>query len=167
MKNLLIISIILTFTACSVFQTEEQQKSSGKETNKVEEVYIFDEVSETHDNTSEIKELEKEIDNTLSEDKKSDQSVFDEPVHSKSQNKVGESNNYFLQLGAFTTLKRAEQYVNQIKNQVPFVLSIIYDSETTYYTVRSSSYSTRKEVEDVRTQLWNNNLFKDSFIITE
>lgn len=167
MKTILALLLVVTFVSCSIFQTTEQQEETvAKEDNKVEEVYVFDDVSENEIKTEEIDQLKKEIDKSLQEKDKQEVDVFDEPIiKDGTPDKSGTK--YYLQLGAFTTLGRAEQYVKEIENTAPFVLSIIYNPDNTYYTVRSSAYLTRTEIEEVRAKLWSNNLFKDAFIITE
>lgn len=168
MKILLVLLSVFTFVSCSIFQTTEQQEKESvtKDDDKVEEVYVFDDVSENNNNTEEIDKLKKEIDKSLEEKEKQEVDVFNEPIIKKDDLQQS-GTKYFLQLGAFTTLSRAEQYVKEINNTVPFVLSIIYNPNNSFYTVRSKSYSTRIEVEEVRSKLWSNNLFKDAFIITE
>jgi len=170
MKHLIIVIIIFAFGACSIFQPsqEQEQEQVQEESEKIEEVYVFDEVPEDEDKKEEeIKELEKEIDKAQQETKQAEIDVFDEPVVTQDVSNAIAGSKFFLQLGAFSNLKRAEKYVEEINNQVPFILSIIYNPENSLYTVRSSAYSTKEEVENVRTQLWNSNLFLDSFIITE
>ncbi len=167
MRKIFLLVSVFVFISCSIFQTTDQQdETASEEDSKVEEVYVFDDVSENESKTEEIDQLKKEIDNKLKEKEKQEVDVFDEPVVTNDTPKQS-GNKYFLQLGAFTTLSRAEQYVKEIDNSVPFVLSIIYNPENSYYTVRSSAYTTRAEIEEVRTKLWSNNLFKDAFIITE
>lgn len=169
MKKIIVISVFLSFTACSVFQTSEQEENVAKEDEKVDEVYVFDEVSENDDKADQIKDLEKDLDNTLSKEKenKVELDAFGEPIAVTDGVKTLNGNSFFLQLGAFSTLKNAEQYVREINSQVPFVLSIIYNSKTSFYTVRSSPYLTKQEVEQIRRDLWRKNLFKDAFIVTE
>lgn len=171
MKNLLIITIALLFSACSIFQPSETKEEITKDDKNVDEVYVFDEVSETEDNSDKIKELEKDINNTLNNEK--EETVVEVDAFGETTKTVTESNSYaegesfFLQLGAFSSLKNAEQYVGQVNTQVPFVLSIIYNSQTSLYTVRSSKYPTKEEVEVIRDDFWSKGLFKDAFIVTE
>lgn len=169
MKTLLIIGIALLFSGCSIFQTSDTKEEVAEEGEKVDEVYVFDEVSETEDNSEKIKELEKDINNTLNTEK--DETIvevdaFGETTKTSSYTSDN-GNSFFLQLGAFSSLKNAEQYVGEVDAQVPFVLSIIYNSQTSLYTVRSSEYSTKEEVEVVRDDFWSKGLFKDAFIVTE
>lgn len=172
MKTLLIIGIALLFSGCSIFQTSDTKEEVAEEGKKVDEVYVFDEVSETEDNSEKIKELEKDINNTLNTEK--DETIIEVDAFGETTKTAEASsyssdngNSFFLQLGAFSSLKNAEQYVGEVDSQVPFVLSIIYNSQTSLYTVRSSEYSTKEEVEVVRDNFWSKGLFKDAFIVTE
>jgi hypothetical protein len=170
MKYLLIILIMFSFSACSIFQTTDKKEEVVDEKEEVDEVYVFDDVSENVDKAEEIKELEEEIDNTLGETDNQnleDTGVFNDTKVSQKAELPTEGNSYFLQLGAFSSLKRAEQFVGEIDSLVPFSLSIIYNSQTSLYTVRSSAYTNRPDVEKVRADFWSKNLFKDAFIITE
>lgn len=175
MKTLLVVLVALLFSACSIFQPSETQEEVADDGGKVDEVYVFDEVSETEDNSEKIKELEKDINNTLSNEK--DETVVEvdafgettKTVNStyETTNSSADGESFFLQLGAFSSLKNAEDYVNKIDSQVPFVLSIIYNSQTSLYNVRSSKHPTKEEVENIRDDFWSKNLFKDAFIVTE
>lgn len=168
MKTIILVLLVLSFSACSIFQTSEKEEKSAKKDSDTEEVYVFDDVSEKEDNSDQIKELEKELDKSISNENKNNQQevdIFDSPVDNTNISKTG--NSFYLQLGAFSTLKRAEQYVDEVENQVPFQLSVIFNSKNSLYTVRSSAYSTKAEVQQIRENLWNRNLFKDSFIVTE
>ena len=167
MKQLLLLLTTIVFVSCSIFQTTDQQEqTASEEDSTVEEVYVFDDVSENESKTEEIDQLKKEIDNKLQEKEQREVDIFDEPIDKNEAHQLGGSK-YFLQLGAFTTLKRAEQFVKEINNNVPFLLSIIYNPDNSFYTVRSTVYSTRSEVEEVKSKLWSNNLFIDAFIVTE
>ena len=166
MKNLIIVLIAIGLSACSIFQssTNEEEKQAEK-VEKPEEVYVFDDVSEKKDKTEEIKQLEKEIDNTVVQN--NDSEISDETIYEFKKQSQTVGNKYFLQLGAFSTLKRAEQYVGEITTQVPFNLSIIFNQNNAFYTVRSQPYNSREEVEIIREQFCAKNKFKDAFIITE
>ena len=196
MKKLFIpIFLIVFISACSVFQeTTSYEEVDKPDTDKTDEVYVFDEVKDADSSTtSEIKDLNKEIDNTLSENKenvnnnelvKPNETVVEtvtEPVTTEYE-KVETTTNYeqpttyeepsnevqfYVQLGAFSTLARAEKFSSQIDSVVPFALSIIFDSSREFYIVRSTPYSTRTEAESIRNELRNNRKFKDCFIVTE
>ena len=175
MKILSLILGLLLFSACSIFQSSENTEEKVPEEEKLDEVYIFDDdddfYEEPQTNTEEIKQLENEIDNTLNSGNNEGQQNQTQPVvneeNAPQEDLDDEPVYYFLQLGAFSKLKLAEQFVTQISSQTPFNLSIIYNSKTSYYNVRSSAFSTREEVEQIRRDLWSKNLFNDAFIVTE
>lgn len=175
MKYLLITILAFYLSACSIFQTSENEEQEvTKQKEQTEEVYVFDDVADDG-NSDDIKELEEEIDSSINENESVNQDFSTENVNESpvKENALSSGDlkkeipSYYLQLGAFSSLKRAEQYVDQITSDVPFNLSIIYNSQTSLYTVRSSSYTTRTEVEKIRTEFWKRDLFKDSFIVTE
>ncbi len=154
---------MISLSACSIFQSGEKETQQNNGSNdSSDEVYVFDEVSETDVNTTNTKEVTKEV-----EQVKSEEDVFDETVVNN-ENKIKYSaNKFYLQFGAFSTLKRAEKFVNDNNLQINLVLSIIYDSNTELYTVRSSAYNTKPEVEKIKNDFWKKNLYKDAFIVTE
>ena len=171
MKPIIIIILMSLFAGCSIFQTQEKENNSVESAEDTEEVYVFDDPSEDNETeesrSAEIKELEKEIDNTVKENDTVEVDVFDEPVTQQTGAGISKNVSYYLQLGAFSSLKRAEEFASKIETDVPFKLAIIYNTNTTYYNVRSTAYSTRSEVEKVRDALFAKNLFKDAFIVTE
>ncbi len=189
MKKLFIPFILIVFiSACSVFQeTTSYEEVDKPDTEKSDEVYVFDEVNDNDSTASEIKDLNKEIDNTLSENKENvneeeqaetNETVVEtvtEPVTTEYE-KVETTTIYeepsnevqfYIQLGAFSTLARAEKFSSQIDSALPFALSIIFDGSKEFYIVRSAPYSTRAEAESVRDNLRNDSKFKDCFIVTE
>ena len=166
-KYLFLMSVFII--SCSTFQNTNDEKETSESSDDVEEVYVFDEVSEENEKakSEEIKALEKEIDNTLNKEKTEEVDIFDEPVVNTPNTNVQGNALYYLQLGAFSSLKNAEEFAAKIESEVPFNLSIIYSAETTYYNVRSNAYSTRNEVEQIKNDLFKKNVFKDAFIVTE
>ncbi len=162
MKILIIISLSLFLVSCSIFQVSEKDENK---TGNVEEVYVFDEVSDTQDQSDEAKSLKDEVDNTFTNlDERASKNNTD---NSQNLSKSYDGNVFYLQLGAFTTLKRAEQFKDEINSKVPFKLSIIFNTNNSLYTVRSSPYSTKEEINEIKNGFWKQNLFLDAFIVTE
>lgn len=170
MKNITLLLLIISLSACSIFQSgeKETQQNTGNNDSS-DEVYVFDEVSETDVNTTNTKKAAKEIEQVKSEDTstKTKEDLFDESVVNNETKINYSANKYFLQFGAFSTLNRAEKFVNENNSQINLVLSIIYDSNTELYTVRSSAYNTKPEVEKIKNDFWKRNLYKDAFIVTQ
>ena len=166
MKKLLLLLFALSLTSCSIFQSGEEDESIEKK-DDAEEVYVFDDTSESKNKSEQIDDLKKEVDHSLntqgnssvSKKSKEESSVFND------RNSSGQS--FYLQLGAFSALKRAEQFIQENDTKVPFVMSIVYNNEKGLYTVRSTAYSTKAEAEMMRDGFKNQNMFKDSFIVTE
>ena len=190
MKKLLLPLFLIVFLAsCSVFQeTTSYEEVDNADADNSEEVYVFDEVNEDGAKTNEIKDLNNEIDNTLNDENKEttnktnyevESTVVEtvtEPAVTTEKEKVETVTTYeqpvntvqfYVQLGAFSTIKRAERFASQIDPEVPFGLSIIFDGSKEYFIVRSSPYATRTEAEGIRDELKHKTKFKDCFIVTE
>ena len=98
--------------------------------------------------------------------------VFDEVPASDSfqiDNTEKELNyNYFVQIGAFTTKASAENFVEGSTNTLNEELQIKYSSISNMYTVRLKElFSSRIEAEKRRNELWQDDKFKDAWIVKE
>lgn len=168
MKNIILLLFVISLSACSIFQSGEKEEQNTGSNDSSEEVYVFDEVSENDVNTKDVaKEIEKVKPKPKDASIDTEEDVFDESVVNNETATNYSKNKFYLQLGAFSTLKRAEKFVNDNNSQINLVLSIIYDSNTALYTVRSSAYNSKPEVEKIKNDFWNKNLYKDAFIVTE
>ena len=169
MKNIILLFIIVSLTACSIFQSTEKDSQKETSNDSADEVYVFDEVSENEVDNKAVKTIEKELEKSKSEKVKNNTEVdvFDETVVNNDRQFQSASNKFYLQLGAFSTLKRAEIFVNDNNSKINLVLAIIYNPNTELYTVRSSAYNTKPEVEKIRDDFWKKNLYRDAFIVTE
>lgn len=135
---LLTIILIILFTACS--SSEETVKTDQDEQP---EIYIFDDVSDEID-TSAITEVEQPA-------------VTSDPRSTK----------YYVQVGAFTTRDRADEFVKLKSPRTTYQLNITYSEEVKLYVVRIPAFSTRAEAEKVRNDFWQSGLFNDAFIVTQ
>ena len=98
--------------------------------------------------------------------------VFDEVPASDSfqiDNTEKELNyNYFVQIGAFTTKASAENFVEGSTNTLNEELQINYSSISNMYTVKLKElFSSRIEAEKRRNELWQDDKFKDAWIVKE
>ena len=76
--------------------------------------------------------------------------------------------NYFVQIGAFTTKASAENFVEGSTNTLNEELQIKYSSISNMYTVRLKKlFSSRIEAEKKRNELWQDDKFKDAWIVKE
>ena len=75
---------------------------------------------------------------------------------------------YIVQIGAFTTKDRADEFVAKSKNKVNDKLNVIFNSSVNLYVVQlANHYASHEEAEKVRNELWNDKEFKDAWIVTE
>lgn len=133
------ISLLLLVGCSSSEETTKQEEESEPE------IYVFDDVAE-------------EIDT-------SDTEVPEEPVvlEPTDVNQTG----YFVQVGAFTSRDRAEQFVNENSTKTNYQLNITYSEGVNLYVVQIPPFSTRAEAEKIRNEFWQSGLFKDAFILTK
>ncbi|MBN1637977.1 MAG: SPOR domain-containing protein [Ignavibacteriales bacterium] len=158
MKSL--ISAVLLFILLILFgcaPTEETTDSRYDEKSKVEnkdtqtdEIYIFEDTEE---------------DEPVVVKPKKEEYIFDDQDVSVDNKNVLSSNNYYVQLGAFSKEDGAKVYVevNQSYAQTP--LNITYDSERGLYLVRSKPLNSRQEAENLRNELKKQERFKDVFLV--
>lgn len=74
---------------------------------------------------------------------------------------------YVVQIGAFTTKDRAENFMNDSKNKINHSLNIAYSKEVNLYVVQlSTAYTSKTDAEKIRNEIWKMNEFKDAWILT-
>lgn len=140
-KVFALLSILFLFlSACS--SSGETSTETTQETQP--EVYVFDDVTEPADSINEVKET-----------------IPAEPVVESTAAK------YFVQVGAFTTRERAEQFYNENSSKISYPMNISYSDEVKLFVVQLPAFSTREEAEKVRNELWQTSTFKDAFIVTK
>jgi cell division protein FtsN len=74
---------------------------------------------------------------------------------------------YIVQIGAFTTKERAQNFAEESKQLLPFDVKISFSRQNNLYVVQLSDYYTsRTEAESVRNDLWKKEKFRDAWILT-
>lgn len=74
---------------------------------------------------------------------------------------------YVVQIGAFTTKERAEEFVSLCKTKIKNEISISYSEQVKLYVVQLVPfYKSKKEAELVRDELKLNPEFNDAWIVT-
>lgn len=144
MKKLfyIVIAIGIIFIAgCS--SSEETTKQQEEENEP--EIYVFDDVTDDIDTT----EIKTPVETDISE-----------PVNTN-------QNNYYVQVGAFTSQDRAKQFVDENRSKTNYQLNITYSEDVQLYVVQIPPFSTRAEAEKIRNEFWQSGLFKDAFILTK
>lgn len=132
-------SIILSISLLlfSCSSTKEEVKEENKN-----DVYVFDEVPNDSLNTEQIEKVGEEV-----------------SINSKSFW-------YVVQIGAFTTEDKANEFANYSKEKLNRELDVSFSNDVGLFVVQLKPFKTRKEAETVRNQLWQMNDFKDAFILT-
>ncbi|MCH7774042.1 MAG: SPOR domain-containing protein [Bacteroidetes bacterium] len=76
--------------------------------------------------------------------------------------------NFFVQIGAFTTKASAEEFAEESENTLNKELEIKYSSISNLYTVRLKElFNSRIEAEKKRNELWQDDKFKDAWLVKE
>lgn len=111
----------------------------SEETTKKEEVYVFDEVPS---------------ENTITPPTTGEYPTLSETY-------------YVVQIGAFTTKKRAEDFADLSRKKLLNEISISYSEKVNLYVVQIVPfYKSRQEAEMVRDNLRQNPDFNDAWIVT-
>ncbi|MCF6270816.1 MAG: SPOR domain-containing protein [Melioribacteraceae bacterium] len=141
--------IINTFLFVSLFYivgcsaTKETDKDTASETQSV---YVFDDITTT---------------DTLS--------TAAEEVPVTEVSKVEEESSafefYIVQLGAFSTLEKAETFVNSTKDKTDYELNIHYSEKVNLHVVQLTPFRSREKADEVRDELRNIPEFNGAFIV--
>ena len=110
----------------------------------------------------------------INSDKTDSLYVFDNiPVDStKDENlvvipKISNVKLYIVQIGAFTTKEKAEDFTDKIRNKINYNIEIEYSQSVNLYVVQIKPFYDKKEdAEAVRNKLWKIDEFKDAWILT-
>lgn len=142
MKKIIFFSlsfIFLIFIRCSSSEETTQSEQDQKEP----EIYVFDDITDPVD-TNQV-----------------------EDVSQPPQADVIATTQYYVQVGAFTSQSRADQFVKEKASKTSFQLNITYSEEVRLFVVRLPAFSLKNEAEKVRNEFWQSGLFNDAFIVTQ
>jgi len=142
MKKFLLVLPIAYLIGCSAIQ--ENDISSSKTKN---DVYVFDDVSSTDTTTTAAKEVV-------------------EPVSVKIEDSLPSTIQFYIvQVGAFSTQKKAEKFVSEVKDKLEQELNIHKNDNTGFYVVQLNPFRTRKDAEKVRDELKQIKEFSGAWIV--
>lgn len=149
LKLLLVFGLLIIYTvACS------SSKESASDTNSNEqEVYIFDDVSEV-DNEAISHEA---VEVTTTE-------KVESPTPAEQVSPIVEGG-YTVQVGAFSTKEKAENFLRDVNSKIDYNLNIINSNKSGLFVVQLPIFDSRAEAEKVRNELWNIPQFSDAFIV--
>ena len=129
--------LFVTFFAILLGACSSSKDSTDKNNNDAEEVYIFDEVPAS---------------DSFQSDNEEDDLNY----------------NIFVQIGAFTTKVSAEDFAEEGVQTLNKKFEVKYSSISNLYTVRLKEYfKSRIEAEKIRNELWQDDKFKDAWIVKE
>ena len=129
--------IFITFITIFFVACSSSKDTSDKNNNDEDEDYVFDEVPAS----------DSHIPDNTEEDLKY---------------------NFFVQIGAFTSKKSAEDFAEESANNLNKEIEVKYISNSNLYTVRLKEFfGSRIEAEKIRNELWQDDKFKDAWIVKE
>ena len=136
-----LLTIIVLLFGCSASQETTETAQETKEP----EVYVFDDVTDVTQDTTEVEPLP------------------EPPVNYNTP----KTTQYYVQVGAFTSRGRAEQFVKENAAKLDYIMDISYSDDVKLHVVQLPPFNTRAEAETVRNRLWQTEVFKDAFILTK
>lgn len=154
LRSLLLILLFSFIIACTS-STETTQES------KEPDFYVFDDVEKIDTIKSEPVAAEKVMTDSTAKAKVDTTAL---PVDNE---KVSTGFKYILQLGAFSTRERAEQFIIENQSKISFLMNLTQKGPNNLYTVHLSPFKEKAEAESVRNTIWKIPVFKDAFIVTE
>ena len=97
--------------------------------------------------------------------------VFDDSPEDKPEvenESLEKENSYFLiQIGAFTTRRRAQLFADESKNKLGREVTVSYSSDVNLFVVQvDKKFVTKKDAELVRNQIREKEEFKDACIVS-
>ncbi len=160
--RLMIITYLVIFllSGCAAVK----QQSAGNETEGKEDVYVFDDV--TNIDTVAVENIPVQDSTEAVYGKNLSAPDETDPVKTAKNLNPPESK-FSVQLGAFSSLENANNFVNDIQSQFDFPLEIFFNEKVNLYTVRTKTFDTREEAEQLRDKLRKTKKFSDAFIVTE
>ncbi len=138
-KIILIFSFLLFIVGCS----SSEETTNTEETESQPEIYVFDDVTEPDDTSG--------------------TEILPPPQTETNENIT----QYFVQVGAFTSQERADQFLKENSSKTKYQLDVTYSQNVQLFVVRLPAFSTKTEAEKVRNEFWKSGLFNDAFIVTQ
>jgi len=79
----------------------------------------------------------------------------------------GTVNLFIVQIGAFTTIERANEFADYSRRKLNKDIKVNYNEGANLYVVQvHPPFDTKEEAENYRNQLWNYKEFNDAWIVT-
>jgi len=141
MKKLSLFILLIYLVGCSAMQESEKDNSNEKQN-----VYVFDDISTSDTTSTEAKDVT-------------------EASISKKDTSETSFQFFIVQVGAFSTLEKAETFVEATKGKTDYELNIHYSDEKKLHVVQLPPFRTKEKAEEVRDKLWKISDFNGAFIV--
>ena len=148
------INYFLIFLSTFLFACASSEQTIQQSQKKETEIYVFDEVNKQ--DTTKV-EIPKQVE------------VKNEEMKAVPEVKAPTGTSlkkYIVQVGAFSTLERAQTFVSENQSKIAYLMNITLRDTDKYFVVRLPSFGSREDAEKVRNNIWQISAFKDAFIIT-
>lgn len=140
-------------------------------------VFILAACSASTESAEEIKQEEQTQEEQVTQKETADtlyidEIEFEQPSEENSGEEIIEEVNttpvtmYVVQIGAFSTLDKAESFADNARNRLSQDVIVNYDDVKMLYVVQLMPVATKTEAESTRNDLWKIDTFKDAFIVT-
>ncbi len=160
MKKFFIVSINLITVFLTACTSSEQTQTDQKK----QEIYVFDDVEKI--DTLQNRTNEQVQDSiSISEPSQKDSVININISTDTLSNSVKQE--YIVQVGAFSTRERAEQFIQENKVKSKYELILSFSEKVHLHVVQLNPFPTKEEAEAARNELWEIPIFKGAFIITK
>ncbi len=145
------------------------QKQTTKDKENKNDVYVFDQIGHKDNKVKDESSIDSAkvvtVDSTITNEV---QPIFEEKKEVDSTPTVETPKLYFVQLGAFTTQERAEEFIKEAEELLEKkTFTITFSDEKELFLVQLPPFKDKKEAEKVRNRLWKYDQFKDAFIVEQ
>ncbi len=141
--SLIIAAVILASCGQSQQAVKTSSSASTQEQSKKDSLYVFDQVPTSNVQT------------------KQDTALASQPAKTL-------TTYYVVQIGAFSTKERADEFAEQSRNKIKGEIVVKFDNSVNLYVVRvAKDYTTHEEAEQERNEIWKTGSFSDAWIATE
>ena len=159
--------------AVLLFGCSTSQETSSIEDSKEPDLYVFDDVEKV--DSIEIKKTEivlldtlKTIPEKISVVKNDTLKTLPEQLNPEKLDKVDQKiAGYTVQLGAFSSRERAEDFIKENQSKTIYHLNISSKPSTNLFVVQTSPVYAREEADAIRNMLRKNSIFTDAFVVSD
>ncbi len=153
MTKILLFASLFYLIGCSATKETTDESTS----TEPQSVYVFDDVTTTETESTAAEEVP--VTEVAQEETKPTTEVVDkEETNSAFQF-------FIVQLGAFSTLEKAETFVNNTKGKTDYEMNIHYSEKVKLHVVQLTPFRTREKADEVRDELRNIKDFDGAFIV--